>query len=148
LPPLRERPDDIPFLIAYFVGKFSEQMKKTTPVLNPECLELLAQFPWPGNIRQLENVMERLIVMNEGTPITPEQLPEDIMEYEEQRFLDAQAAGMGSLKDLVKDATRRIEKKAIEEALAETSNNVTQAARKLNISRKGLQLKMKELGLR
>ena len=52
------------------------------------------------------------------------------------------------LKEQVKEATRRIEKKAIEEALAETSNNVTQAARKLNISRKGLQLKMKELGLR
>lgn len=148
LPPLRERPDDIPFLIAYFVNKFSEQQKKPAPVLNPESLELLVQFPWPGNIRQLENVMERLIVMNEGHPISPDLLPEEIMEYEEERFLASQGAGSGSLKDIVKDATRRIEKKAIEEALQETSNNVTQAARKLNISRKGLQLKMKELGLR
>jgi len=147
LPPLRERTDDIPLLTAYFAKKFSERLKKNTPTLNPECLELLTQFPWPGNIRQLENVIERLTVMNEGAPITPEQLPDDILDYEEQRFFAAQGP-TGSLKEQVKEATRRIEKKVIEEALTETSNNVTQAARKLNISRKGLQLKMKELGLR
>lgn len=147
LPPLRDRQDDIPLLIAYFLKKFSEQLKKSVPVLHSECLELLIQFPWPGNIRQLENVIERLTVMNEGGVIIPEQLPEEILEYEEQRFFSSQG-NTGSLKEIVKDATRRIEKKAIEEALAETSNNVTQAARRLNISRKGLQLKMKELGLR
>ncbi len=147
LPPLRARLDDIPRLIAYFTKKFSERLKKATPVLNPETLELLIQFPWPGNVRQLENVMERLIVMSDGGPILPEHLPEEIIDYEEQRFLEDQS-NSGSLKDLVKDATRRIERKAIEEALTETANNVTQAARRLNISRKGLQLKMKELGLR
>jgi len=147
LPPLRERPDDIPRLIAYFNKKFAEQLKKVAPTVEPEALGLLTQYPWPGNIRQLENVMERLTVMNDGNAITPENLPDEILEYEEQRFLEAQENG-ASLKDLVKDATRRIEKKAIEEALVETSQNVTQAARKLNISRKGLQLKMKELGLR
>jgi len=145
LPALRERPGDIPLLIAYFVKKFAERLKKGVPSVSPEALELLMQFPWPGNIRQLENVMERLIVMSEGSVITPDQLPEEILDFEEQRFFSAQP---GSLKEQVREATRRIEKKAIEEALAETSNNVTQAARKLNISRKGLQLKMKELGLR
>ncbi len=147
LPPLRSRPDDIPRLIAHFVKRFSERLKKNAPIINPEALELLTQFPWPGNVRQLENAIERLIVMSDGTPINPEHLPEEIIDYEEQRFLDNQD-NSGSLKDIVKDATRRIEKKAIEEALVETSNNVTQAARRLNISRKGLQLKMKELGLR
>jgi two-component system response regulator AtoC len=148
LPPLRDRPDDIPQLASYFMKKFSERLKKPFPLINPECLELLTQFPWPGNIRQLENVIERLIVMNEGSAITPEQLPEEILDYEEERFFKSLPGGNASLKEIVKDATRRIEKKAIEEALVETSNNVTQAARKLNISRKGLQLKMKELGLR
>lgn len=80
--------------------------------------------------------------------IIPEHLPEEILEFEEQKFVERQAVSGESLKELVKDATRRIEKKAIEEALLETQNNVTQAARKLNISRKGLQLKMKELGIR
>lgn len=147
LPPLRERAGDIPLLVGYFVKKFAERLKRTAPTLHPEVLELLTQFPWPGNIRQLENVMERTIVMNDGGMITPEQLPEEILDFEEERFF-ANMPGGGSLKEQVKEATRRIEKKAIEEALQETSQNVTQAARKLNISRKGLQLKMKELGLR
>lgn len=117
-------------------------------MLQPETLELLVQYPWPGNIRQLENVIERVMVLNGGGAVTAEQLPEEILEFEEQRFVERQATSAGSLKELVKDATRRIEKKAIEEALQETQNNVTQAARRLNISRKGLQLKMKELGIR
>lgn len=148
LPPLRERPEDIPRLVAFFLQKMSDRMKKTLPTMQPETLELLIQYPWPGNIRQLENVIERVMVLNEGGMVTPEQLPEEILEYEEQIFVERQKASAGSLKELVKDATRRIEKKAIEEALQETQNNVTQAARKLNISRKGLQLKMKELGIR
>jgi len=146
LPPLRERQEDIPTLAGYFVKRTSERMKKRTPQLGRETLELLTQFPWPGNIRQLENVIERLLVMNDGEEVVPDHLPEEILEFEEERFLETHKSG--SLKDIVKDATRRIEKKAIEEALEETHQNVTQAARKLHISRKGLQLKMKELGLR
>ncbi|MBM4315913.1 MAG: sigma-54-dependent Fis family transcriptional regulator [Deltaproteobacteria bacterium] len=148
LPPLRERPEDIPRLIVFFLKKMGDRMKKDPPVLQPETLELLVQYPWPGNIRQLENVIERVMVLNGGGAVTAEQLPEEILEFEEQRFVERQATSAGSLKELVKDATRRIEKKAIEEALQETQNNVTQAARRLNISRKGLQLKMKELGIR
>ncbi len=145
LPPLRERAGDIPLLVAYFVNKFSEKLKKPAPTVSPETLELLLQFPWPGNIRQLENVIERLIVMNETKAISPDQLPDEILEFEEERFYATQG---GTLKEQVREATRRIEKRAIEEALLETGSNVTQAARKLNISRKGLQLKMKELGFR
>jgi len=148
LPPLRERPEDIPRLIVFFLKKMGDRMKKDPPVLQPETLELLVQYPWPGNIRQLENVIERVMVLNGGGAVTAEQLPEEILEFEEQKFVERQATSTGSLKELVKDATRRIEKKAIEEALQETQNNVTQAARRLNISRKGLQLKMKELGIR
>lgn len=148
LPPLRERPEDIPRLTAFFLQKMSDRMKKPTPGVQAETLELLMQYPWPGNIRQLENVIERVVVLNEGGMVTPEQLPEEILEFEEQVFVERQKASGGSLKEIVKDATRRIEKKAIEEALQETQNNVTQAARRLNISRKGLQLKMKELGIR
>ncbi|MSP18489.1 MAG: sigma-54-dependent Fis family transcriptional regulator [Bdellovibrionales bacterium] len=148
LPPLRDRPDDIPRLAAFFLMKIGDRMGKTSLTMQPETLELLIQYPWPGNIRQLENVIERVIVLSEGGSITPEQLPEEILEFEELRFSERQIIAGGSLKDIVKDVTRRIEKKAIEEALVETQNNVTEAARKLNISRKGLQLKMKELGLR
>lgn len=146
LPPLRERPTDIPLLIADFVKKFSARLSKPAPSVTPEALELLTQFPWPGNIRQLENVVERFLVMCDGETILPEHLPEEILEYEERRFLESQTGGT-SLKERVRDATRLIERKAIIEALEATAFNVTQAARNLNISRKGLQLKMKELGI-
>ncbi|MBI3294288.1 MAG: sigma-54-dependent Fis family transcriptional regulator [Deltaproteobacteria bacterium] len=148
LPPLRERPDDIPLLVGFFVKKMAEQLKRAPCTVSPEALELLSQFPWPGNIRQLENAIERMVVMNETGAITPEELPDDVLEFEEKRFLLSQAAAGGSLKDRVKDATRVVETKMIEDALMKTSGNVTQAARHLNLSRKGLQLKMKELGLR
>ena len=101
---------------------------------------LISATAIPGNIRQLENVVERLIVTGEGGVITPGQLPDEIFE--------APPPVHGSLKARVKEVTRLIEKRAIEEALADTRLNVTRAARKLNISRKSLQMKMKEHGLR
>jgi two-component system response regulator AtoC len=148
LAPLRERSEDIPSLVAHFAHKVASRMKKEPPQFSAETLELLMQFPWPGNIRQLENVVERCLIMGEGTTVHPEQLPEEILEYEEEQFIERQTKTSGGLKERVKDATRRIEKKAIEEALEQTHQNVTQAARLLDLSRKGLQLKMKELGIR
>lgn len=147
LPPLRKRPDDIPLLVRAFVDQFGERLKRPSLTIQPEVLDLLSQFPWPGNIRQLENVIERVMVMTENNVFGVENLPEDILEYEERRF-EEESNRSQSLKERVKDVTRRIEKEAIESALEATSNNITQAARLLNISRKGLQLKIKELGLR
>jgi len=145
---LRDRKEDIPLLASHFCKKFAVRLKREMPTFSAEALELLIQFPWPGNVRQLENVVERCLVMAEGSVIHPEQLPEEILEYEEEQFIERQIRVSGGLKEKVKDATRKIERKAIEEALTETQQNVTQAARLLNLSRKGLQLKMKELGIR
>lgn len=148
LSPLRERKEDIPLLVSHFCRKFAARLKRETPKLSSETMELLVQFPWPGNIRQLENIVERCLIMGDSPIIHPEQLPDEILEYEEEQFIERQVKATGGLKEKVKDATRKIERKAIEEALIETQQNVTQAARLLNLSRKGLQLKMKELGLR
>jgi len=148
LSPLRERKEDIPLLVSHFCKKFAARLKREVPRFSPETMELMVQFPWPGNIRQLENVIERCLIMGDSTVIHPEQLPEEILDFEEEQFIERQVKASGGLKEKVKDATRKIEKKAIEEALIETQQNVTQAARLLNLSRKGLQLKMKELGIR
>jgi len=148
LAPLRERKEDIPLLAAHFANKFARRLKREVPRFSSETLELMTQFPWPGNIRQLENVIERIMVMEEGSVIHPEQLPDEILEYEEDQFIERQVKSLGGLKEKVKDATRKIERRAIEDALTATQQNVTQAARLLNLSRKGLQLKMKELGIR
>jgi len=148
LPPLREREGEVVPLVGYFAKKFAVRMSKPEPVFEAETMELLAQYHWPGNIRQLENAVERLIVLGDGGSIGPGQLPEDVLEFEEERFRKGQGGEPLSLRDQVREVTRRIERRAIEEALAEMGNNVTQAARRLNVSRKGLQIKMKELGLR
>jgi len=145
---LRERKEDIPALVAHFSKKFAQKLGREVPQFSVEALELLMQFPWPGNVRQLENVVERCLIMGEAAWIHPDQLPEEILAFEEEQFIERQIRGIVGLKEKVKDATRKIEKKAIEEALSETQQNVTQAARLLNVSRKGLQLKMKELGIR
>jgi DNA-binding NtrC family response regulator len=148
LAPLRERREDIPLLVSHFGKKFANRLKREAPQFSPETMELMVQFPWPGNIRQLENVLERCLIMGDSPVIHPEQLPEEILDFEEEQFVERQVKSSGGLKEKVKDATRKIEKKAIEEALVETQQNVTQAARLLNLSRKGLQLKIKELGIR
>lgn len=148
LAPLRERKEDIPPLAAHFANKFAKRLKREVPKFLSETLELMTQFPWPGNIRQLENVIERIMVMEEASVIHPEQLPDEILEFEEDQFIERQVKSLGGLKEKVKDATRKIERRAIEDALTATQQNVTQAARLLNLSRKGLQLKMKELGIR
>jgi formate hydrogenlyase transcriptional activator len=65
IPPLRERLDDIPLLVRYFVRQFAQRMNKTIETISPETMEALARYPWPGNIRELQNVIERSVVMHE-----------------------------------------------------------------------------------
>src|ERR1019366_6346433 len=124
LPALRERTGDIPLLVEHFLTKFNDRLKKKVEGVEPEATEQLVQYPWPGNIRALANVP----------------LPE--------ADLQAALAGEGGLKGHVKVAMSRLERELVSRALKQTTGNVTHAARLLKISRKGLQLKMKELGLR
>jgi formate hydrogenlyase transcriptional activator len=67
VPPLRERREDIPLLVKHFVGKFRRQMNKSIEVIPPETVESLSQYPWPGNIPELENFMERAVILSKGS---------------------------------------------------------------------------------
>jgi DNA-binding NtrC family response regulator len=161
LPPLRERSEDIPLLAEHFVRKFNERLKKNTTRVEDDALVRLVAHGWPGNIRELENVLERTILFCEGPSIRARDLPPELSGHAAaapERALDATpsrpvgapaaGSGDGSLKDLVRQETERLERELIQRALDETGGNVTQAARKLKISRKSLQNKMKEFGLR
>lgn len=146
LPPLRERREDIDALVRYFLMQFNEKLKKGVTGLTPETLQALRSYAWPGNIRQLENVLERMILMCDGSVLTNADLPDEI---------EAVAVGKrengeepASLKQIVRKQTQSLERDLIEKALEETGGNVTRAAEKLGLSRKGLQLKIKELGLK
>ena len=169
LPALRERRQDIPMLVDHFIARFNERLKKQITGADPEAVERLVAHNWPGNIRELENVIERTILFCEGPRIQLEDLPREFgggTVSSSQPDLVAAAAAVpapaspapsaappvgeevGSLKEAVRVETERVERDLIQRALDETGGNVTQAARKLQISRKSLQTKMKELGLR
>ncbi|NUO49975.1 MAG: sigma-54-dependent Fis family transcriptional regulator [Polyangiaceae bacterium] len=158
LPALRERAKDIPVLISHFVSKFNARLKKTVTGVDEPAMERLIGYPWPGNIRELENVIERAVLFCDGTTIGIADLAEEVRGNAttsrasapslEAPKSDAPVSSSDGLKEQVKAAMSRLERDLIERALKQTQNNVTHAARLLKISRKGLQLKMKELGLR
>ena len=119
-------------------------------------MQLLSEYPWPGNIRELENVIERAVLFADTQQIqlvdlSPE-LRESNLSVRPRASVTPPAMDVTSsvegLKEQVKAAMSRLERELIQRALDQTAGNVTHAARLLKISRKGLQLKMKELGLR
>jgi DNA-binding NtrC family response regulator len=158
IPPLRERREDIPLLAEHFLAKFNERLKKQIASIAPEAIERLIAYHWPGNIRELENLMERTVLFCEGPEIRVSDLPPEVVGATllaappgtptSLAAVGDEAARPASLKEAVRAETERVERELIQRALDETGNNVTQAARKLKISRKSLQTKMKELGLR
>jgi DNA-binding NtrC family response regulator len=114
-----------------------------------DAVDLLSRYPWPGNIRELENVIERTLLFCDGPVVRAQDLPAELTGRigGATPMAPIPPAGVG-LKDAVRLTTQAVEREMIERALAETRGNVTQAARRLEISRKSLQIKMKELGLR
>lgn len=153
LPALRDRKEDIDLLVRYFLRQFNERLKKGITSVTPEAMAALRAYSWPGNIRQLENVLERMVLMSDGATLSSEDLPEEIAVAAGVTGIpiggaSPDASGPMSFKELVKRQTQSVERDLIEKALEETGGNVTRAAEKLGLSRKGLQLKMKELGLK
>jgi two-component system response regulator AtoC len=159
VPPLRRRRGDIPLLVTHVIKKFNERLKKSVTGIDEDALAALEAHPWPGNIRELENVLERTILFCQGDRIGRADLPRELgggqAEPEPSASPsapmspeDSDGAAAGSLKEMVRAETSRVERELIAKALDETSGNVTQAAKLLKISRKSLQMKMKEFGLR
>lgn len=152
LPSLRERADDIPQLVVHFIEKYNKRLNKKIEGVSDETLALLRAWPWPGNIRELENLMERVLLFADGPRIEAKDLPEGVrggLAAAPNSPLDTTPApGETPLKDFLKQKQAEIEKSFIVQALAKTEGNVTRAAKLLQISRKSLQTKMKEFGLR
>lgn len=142
VPALRDRKGDIELLIQTFITQFNEKLSKRIAGTTPACLQALKLHAWPGNVRQLENVIERMMILADGPLLDVRDLPQEFGATEQE------AEGDKSFKEIVKEATQSVERDLIEKALLETEGNVTHAAEKLGLSRKGLQIKMKELGIR
>jgi DNA-binding NtrC family response regulator len=149
LPPLRERAEDTVLIAKYLIEKFAERFRKEVTGISKEAMAALRGYAWPGNIRELENVIERAVLLSNASEIQIGDLPREVT----QSGLSAEAnadppTGGEGLKEQIKAAMSQLERELIQKALNQTHSNVTHAARLLKISRKGLQLKMKELGLR
>ena len=156
LPPLRDRDQDIPRLLDYFVVKFNRKLGREVRGVSPAAVSVLRRYTWPGNIRELENLMERSILLLEGDVVGPEDLPPEptggrraVEEGRRRKAATDDLPGEGeSLKDIVRVHTEELERDIILRALDATGWNVTHTAQRLGISRKGLQLKMRDYELR
>ena len=152
LPPLRERPSDVPLLLEHFARKFNEKLNRSVEGFSAGAMERLMEYEWPGNIRELENMIERCMIFADGSVVHTRHLPPEIRDHGSTetgpRSSTLGSPGEAGLKVAIKEATLKVEREYIVRALEQTGGNVTHTARLLKISRKSLQTKMKELGLR
>jgi two-component system response regulator AtoC len=142
LPPLRERREDIPALLEYFFLKHSNELKKNTPELSSDARELLDSYDWPGNIRELENVAKKIVVVGDPTlALADLHASRVIVPVTDESWR------VSSLKVASRAASRRAERELIQKALEQTHWNRKRAAQDLQISYKSLLYKIKQTGL-
>ena len=139
LPPLRERPDDIPLLVEHFLVRHNAVMHTAVTAVSPRAMGMLMQYAWPGNVRELENVIERALVLSESTLVDVDALPAVIRDSR-----DALRAVFDSDELSIKKATRAIEIILIQRSLEHTGGNRTAAAKCLELSHRALLYKIKD----
>ncbi|HUH66201.1 MAG TPA: sigma-54 dependent transcriptional regulator [Syntrophales bacterium] len=148
LPPLRERREDILPLAGYFMEKFNAKLDRSVKNIDPAVQDVLVGYDWPGNIRELENLMERMVLMASSDMITMQDIPPELTSESDAISVFQHAGRKKPFKEIVKSHMEEVEKQTIIECLEEVGGNVTKAAERLGLSRKGLQLKMIKYNLR
>jgi transcriptional regulator with GAF, ATPase, and Fis domain len=147
VPALRERPGDIPALVAHFASLFRVRTGRTTADWSPEAITLLQRHSWPGNVRELANIVERLVILHSGQRVTPREVSQVLS-------VDSQApAARLELPDPVQpeapltELLDEYERLLITRALAMSNGNIAEAARRLRTDRPNLYRRMKRLGV-
>ncbi len=138
LPPLRERQDDTLLLLNHYLAVFNEENSKQIEGFSPAAYEMLAGYDWPGNIRELRNLIERMVVLAHGKVLDVKDIPVQIRET---------AVGVREVRADADLTVDEMEKRMIVQALEKTGGNRTRAAEKLGISRRTLHRKLNEYGL-
>ena len=148
VPPLRERREDIPLLVDHFLARFRDQLGKPVRAISDETLDLLVGYGWRGNVRELENLIERAVILTDGDTIEASALPSIVAETKRLPAIDV-PAGEDPEEDFnLKRARQRFEAGLIRKALGRTGGNRTHAARLLEISHRALLYKIKDYGIR
>lgn len=161
LPPLRERRGDIELLLNHFLARFNKQFSKSITGISPEALKLLVEYPWPGNIRELQGVVRKSVLMATGPVVIPEFLPPEVHASDRPtqpqsdedgptppdlaRFIDDR--GRAGSEDLYAETLAVMERYLLTRVLREASGNQSKAAARLGITRGSLRHKIKTLGI-
>ena len=164
IPPLRDRKEDVPELVSFFLQTYNEQNDRYVVHIEHEAMDLLQGYDWPGNVRELQNYIERAVVMADGDELTVELLPDEIVSPKkarrghgmrradlEQLTFEVVQQGLGesgpSEDNLYAKIVNRVERELIAQVMAECNSVQTKAATKLGINRNTLHKKLKEYGL-
>jgi DNA-binding NtrC family response regulator len=139
LPPLRERKEDIPLLVAHFLKRYSERENKKVESIQRNALEVLMGYHWPGNVRELENAIERAVVITGSVKISTEDLPPHIVTFGKE--------GIDYPDETLPRWIERLEVEVLRKTLLEFEGNITQAAKKLGIGRATIYRKAKKYNL-
>lgn len=145
IPPLRERRDDIPALAQNFLNKYSAEVRKGPLVISDDAMDILMKSPWKGNVRELENVIERAVIYADGGVIRAQDLG-----ISESNIIDALVEHVpmdGPLQEIAAAATRIAESRRIRQVLKQTGGNKSRAAEVLQVSYKTLLTKIKDYHL-
>ncbi len=143
LPPMRERREDIPLLVEFFLTKYATQFGRSRPMLSPRTVRILMDYSWPGNIRELENVVKKIVALGDEHRAIGEL--EAVAHVERVEPISSPASF--SLKAAARAASREAEREMILKALAHTRWNRKRAAQELQISYKSLLYKLKQIGV-
>jgi len=142
IPPLRERKDDIPSLIEYFIDLYCNENEREKLEISKEAFDMLMKYNYPGNVRELENIIERAVVLTRGNLVTLSDLPLHIRGFKEE--LSRPVLGKGTLPEQVE----AIEKELIYDALKESGGNQTKAGKLLGITERNLRYKLKKYNIK
>jgi transcriptional regulator with PAS, ATPase and Fis domain len=148
IPPLRQRPDDIIPIATYLLNSLRKEFKKNITGISPEAVNMLTRYTWPGNIRELKNVIERVFILEKEGVILPDHLPPEV---------SGQTIGKQDIPQGAEDfnymlprdgiSIEEVEKNLIIQALKTTNGNQTKAAKMLNLSRDALRYRLQKFGL-
>ena len=147
LPPLRDRTEDLPLLIDYFLEKYGKDLNREGIRCSPEAVKILMDYPWPGNIRELENCIHRGLLLCEGDTLDVECLPDRVLKKHQGESGAGRAQFPADDTLSIKRVSEQMEREMIRKALERTSGNRTHAARLLEISHRSLLYKIKEYGI-
>jgi DNA-binding NtrC family response regulator len=143
LPPLRQRKEDIPLLVEFFLNKYSAENERPLRRITPEAMRPLLTYAWPGNVRELENVVERAVVLSSGTEIGPDLLPDQISGRSTAFPVPEPRSADSSLFDIMEDCERHV----IVDMLEKCNWNQTEAAERFHVPLSTLNQKIKRLNI-